>query len=496
MLKYPIRINRVATTFKTYDNIKELTPTVDLRSECPPVQSQLKIGSCTAHALLAAFQFNDPKFAGSRLFLYYNERFLDGDDVQIDDGSTLSQGVKALIKYGVCDESMWPYVDDGLKYRTKPPEKCYTDALSHQVLSANNIAHDLTSIKQCLSNGRPFVFGMMVYSSFESAQVVQTGMVPMPNTLTEQFLGGHAVMCVGYDDYKKVFIVRNSWGPNWGDGGHCYLPYEYLTDPHLTTDLWEIIKVETVDTPVQVHVASKPNKPTPKPHPITPIPRPAPPKTVKKNVVKPVINARPPVPVPAPQRPPPKPAPSPAPKIIPKPVVTAHSKPKHQGQGKQTNRNTAVENKFHILMKNRSQNSKSYIQSPTVSYQNVQTQNNNVKVKTIVRPNSKSHAQSVSHQNAQVQNKNNNNVKVNTITRPNSTFANKKVHAHLVTQSKPNFHAIQQHTNTSLPVSINKNASVSSPNTGPQTVSIKRLNTSLAKFIGPRKVFHQPRPVR
>ena len=398
MLKYPLRITRTATTFKQYD-IKDLTPTVDLRSECPPVQSQLKIGSCTAHALLAAFQFNDPKFTGSRLFLYYNERFLDGDDVQIDDGSTLSQGVKALIKYGVCNESMWPYLDDGLKYRTKPPTQCYSDALNHQVLSANNIAHDLTSMKQCLSNGRPFVFGMMIYSSFESPQVVQTGMVPMPNTLTEQFFGGHAVMCVGYDDYKKVFIVRNSWGTNWGDKGHCYLPYDYLTDPHLTTDLWEIIKVEITD--VQIHIPSKPNKPTPKPYPIAPVPRPAPPKTIIKNVVKPVISSRPPIPAPVPQRPTPKPAPTPAPKIIPRPVITAHSKPKHQFAGKQTNHNTAVENRFQILMKNKSQKPKSNTQTATISYQNNQVQKNNVNV--------------------------------NTITRPNSTFANKKVHAHLIT---------------------------------------------------------------
>lgn len=489
MLRFPLKFERVATTFKQYD-IKELTATVDLRSECPPVQSQLKIGSCTAHALLAAFQFNDPKFTGSRLFLYYNERFLDGGDIRIDDGSTLSQGVKALIKYGVCSESIWPYVDDGLKYRTKPPEQCYTDALSHQVLSANNIAHDLTSMKQCLSNGSPFVFGMMIYSSFETPQVVQTGMVPMPNTVTEQFLGGHAVMCVGYDDYKKVFIVRNSWGTNWGDEGHCYLPYDYLTDPRLTTDLWEIIKVEITDLPVQVHTISKPNKPTPKPHPITPVPRPAPPKTIIKNVVKPVISSRPPIPVPVPQRPSPKPAPTPAPKIIPKPVITARAKPKHQVPGKQTNHNTAVENRFQILMKNRSQNSKSYTQTASVSYPNNQAQKNVVNVSTVT------HASTTS-------------------------YATKKVQAHLVMQQgkKPNFHVVpkqqytqipqptifvsqsltakrQQYPNTSLPVPVNKNANVSAPNAGPQTVSIRRLNTSLAKFIGPRKVYHNPRPIR
>jgi hypothetical protein len=531
MLKYPIRHERVATTFKTY-NIKELIPTVDLRSECPPVQNQLKIGSCTAHALLAAYQFNDPKFTGSRLFLYYNERFLDVDDAHMNDGLTLSQGVNALIKYGVCDENMWPYIDDGLKYRTKPSDQCYSDALLHQVLSANNVAHDLVSMKQCLLNNNPFVFGMMVYSSFESHQVIQSGIVPMPNTITEQFFGGHAVVCVGYDDHKKVFIVRNSWGTTWGDEGHFYLPYEYLTDPHLTTDLWEIIKIEITD------IHHKKSDPTIlKQHSITPIHTQVP----HKNVVKHVINSTPPIPIhrPLPKSTSsstaskivhnllPKSMPSTAPKIVhnllpksmpsttpkiahnllPKSIpsttsktvnnnaVSTRSKPKHQLPGKQTNHNTAIENRFQILMKNKSQTSKSYTLTPTTT--------------------------TISYQNMQIHNNNNNNINVNTISQANTTFANKKAHAHLVMQQgkKPNFHVVpkqqyappqqstifvsqsltakrQQYPNTSLPTPVNKNANVSSPKIGPQTVSIRRINTSLAKFMGPRKVYHIPRPVR
>ena len=47
-------------------------------------------------------------------------------------------------------------------------------------------------------------------------------------------------MAVGYNDQTQVFIVRNSWGSGWGDGGYFYMPYAYLLDDNLSDDLWVI----------------------------------------------------------------------------------------------------------------------------------------------------------------------------------------------------------------------------------------------------------------
>ena len=57
---------------------------------------------------------------------------------------------------------------------------------------------------------------------------------------TEAVVGGHAVLAVGYDDKHQVFIVRNSWGPKWGQKGYFTIPYAYLTDHHLASDFWTI----------------------------------------------------------------------------------------------------------------------------------------------------------------------------------------------------------------------------------------------------------------
>lgn len=252
MHKYSLKIEKqTATTFKFHNiDAKTLPPVVDLRNKCPPIYNQLQLGSCTANALVACFQYDDMKFYGSRLFLYYNERYLD-NNVYSDAGSTLSQGIRALKKYGLCSEKLWTYSDNGTKFMTKPSKQCYTEALNHQVLSATNISPDLISMKKSLASNEPFVLGILIYESFETDNVSRTGIVPMPQR-NESILGGHAILCVGYDDTKSMFIMRNSWGTNWGDNGYFYIPYEYITNSNLASDFWNITKIEIPK--------SKPNK--------------------------------------------------------------------------------------------------------------------------------------------------------------------------------------------------------------------------------------------
>jgi C1A family cysteine protease len=213
---------------------------VDLRDKFQAVYDQGELGSCTANALCGLMGFDDPTLLGSRLFVYYNERKIE-NDIPDDGGAQLSDGVWTLQKYGVCQETEWPY--DVSKFAEAPPPKAYASALKHQALRVKNINNDVTSMKNALAQGYPFVVGIVVYPSFQTAEVAQTGLVPMPSP-NEQSIGGHAVVCVGYDDAKKVWIMRNSWGTGWGDAGYFYLPYLYLLDSRLSSDLWNIISVE------------------------------------------------------------------------------------------------------------------------------------------------------------------------------------------------------------------------------------------------------------
>ena len=60
------------------------------------------------------------------------------------------------------------------------------------------------------------MLGIKLFQSFEAGEVASSGHVPMPQH-GEASVGGHAVCMVGYDDSRRVFIVRNSWGASWGD---------------------------------------------------------------------------------------------------------------------------------------------------------------------------------------------------------------------------------------------------------------------------------------
>ena len=211
----------------------------DLRPRMPPVYDQGQLGSCTANALCAALQCAHPTLPmGSRLFLYYNERRMEGD-VLDDAGAQLSDGVSSLESVGVCPEAEWPYVVS--KFAVAPTSRCYIDAAKNRASRTSfAVPSDAATMKQVLAAGHPFVVGIAVYASFESDTVASTGVVPMP-AAGEQCLGGHAVLCVGYDDAKGAWTMRNSWGPAWGDHGYFYLPYAYLLDTALASDAWTVL---------------------------------------------------------------------------------------------------------------------------------------------------------------------------------------------------------------------------------------------------------------
>jgi C1A family cysteine protease len=159
-----------------------------------------------------------------------------------DAGAMIRDGVKSLVKLGVCSETKWPYKI--AKFTNKPSDACYKEASDHQVTSYHRII-SLRQMRQCLAEGYPFVFGFSVYEAFESDEVGRTGKLNLPEP-SEKQLGGHAVMAVGYDDSAERVIVRNSWGTDWGIKGYFTMPYDYISDDNLADDLWTLRGLESV----------------------------------------------------------------------------------------------------------------------------------------------------------------------------------------------------------------------------------------------------------
>jgi C1A family cysteine protease len=218
-----------------------LPASVDLRTGCPAVYDQGNLGSCTANAIGAAIEFDQmkqklPASTPSRLFIYYNERVIEGS-IDADSGAQIRDGIKTVAAEGACPETMWPYVEE--RFATAPPTPCYEYAKLHPAVQYARVAQDTGQMKACLAAGYPFVFGFTVYESFEGHNVATSGFVQMPGVL-EAELGGHAVLAVGYNDSVQRFLVRNSWGSSWGVGGYFTIPYAYLTDSNLANDFWVI----------------------------------------------------------------------------------------------------------------------------------------------------------------------------------------------------------------------------------------------------------------
>lgn len=222
-----------------------LPPSVDLRPDCPPILDQGQLGSCTANAIAEAIEFdrrkqNLTRWVPSRLFIYYNERVMEGT-VKEDAGAEIRDGIKSIAHEGAPPESYWPYTVS--KFANKPAKRAFLAAVKHKAVTYRRVNQTLTDIRACLAAGFPFVGGFAVYESFESPEVEKTGTVPMPSK-DEAQLGGHAVLFVGYDDSARIFRAQNSWGPDWGDKGFFTLPYDYLTDNNLADDFWQISVVQ------------------------------------------------------------------------------------------------------------------------------------------------------------------------------------------------------------------------------------------------------------
>ena len=194
-----------------------LPEVLDFRKELLPIRNQGSQGTCYAQSVACMKEWQEKKDRGLNKYLspqfFYNNRSNLYDNNENNDEGMFGRDVMKLLKtIGICEEEKYPY---GLiETRDKIKESCYLMAKKNIIKGFASI-NDLDSLKESLFKNGPCLIAFPVYNN---------GIEMWKQSNNEEFMGGHAMCVVGY--LKDCFIIRNSWGNNWGDNGYCYYNFE------------------------------------------------------------------------------------------------------------------------------------------------------------------------------------------------------------------------------------------------------------------------------
>lgn len=262
-INYPLNWHPQPVDFRDHVLLMEYLPITATPADGPfgneqylgPVLDQGAEGSCTANGGAGLFSFTQ-KAEGidiipiSRAKLYYDSRVMDGSPTSQDTGSYARTVCKVLNTLGDCPESDMPYVAG--RWMDIPPAKAIADS-QFKLTQYLTFTPSQNFIASLFASKRGFISGFSVYSSFESAQVAATGIIPMPQA-GDKLLGGH--LTEFYDCDPTYVYGQNSWGPGWGITGKFKMPWAYV----LSTLMSDFQTFSVVADPIP--------QPTPTPTPI------------------------------------------------------------------------------------------------------------------------------------------------------------------------------------------------------------------------------------
>lgn len=225
-------------------------------SRLPPVFDQGQTSSCVGNSTSVMATYVTKQIVRSRLFIYFEARRLIGE-TKSDEGCYIRDGIKVLANIGAPSEKTWAFNTKNVLL--EPNAASTQEASTHKVAKYMRL-QSRQDFRSCIAEGYPFVTGFTVYNNFMSDQVANTGVLQLPNA-SEKMQGGHAICVVGYDsNFKKsrwgvwarnkglpdsqipndVYLIRNSWGSEWGYHGNFAIDAKYLENPNMSDDAWTI----------------------------------------------------------------------------------------------------------------------------------------------------------------------------------------------------------------------------------------------------------------
>lgn len=188
---------------------------VDLRAVLGPIRDQGARPTCLAFATTAAHEYAlDRQAPLSPEYLHFHAASSDPES-----GVPLGAIQSALAKPGQPTEADCPYSFCHPEPGWQPPENVLLFSRASKV--GRPSSSDLAAL---LAARRVSVLGITVPMTFLAP--IAPWVIPAGGPVH----GRHAVAAVGLgvSDGEPCFLVRNSWGPEWGDAGHVWLSADFM----------------------------------------------------------------------------------------------------------------------------------------------------------------------------------------------------------------------------------------------------------------------------
>jgi hypothetical protein len=215
---------------------------VDLRKYCTPIGDQGQTGRCSAFAWTHAtemsrniLQAESPRLSPNFTMLEFQRMQGDAQDYRYaySGGDGTISGPEpggVLVEHGTCRQELWP--DDNPQPLTRE-QQLEADAQRYR-LEGVPLPIALDDVRKVLSAGCPVHVSMNTGAAF--SDVGRDGVFNAAEAPWGRH-GRHAMLIVGYTG--NFFILKNSWGTDWGDKGYAYVPKNVLaaSDPEFVAVL-------------------------------------------------------------------------------------------------------------------------------------------------------------------------------------------------------------------------------------------------------------------